>query len=308
MIQSIFVALVVLSARRLSCSNHLKQITLALNNYHATFSVLPFGVGPDDDKRAATIGSLAARRFSAQSQLLLYLDQTPLFHSINFMVTPFFPYIDAELGPSGEPGVNYTAGHTVVETFLCPSDRESIDARWGANNYRVCNGSSWAGRSGDGMFGQNSGIRYADITDGLSSTAALSERCKAWATPTTVDFQSVLISRPNLWTEQTFHDWCISITVSQARMFFIDGNGGKTWLEGNMNWTRYNHLMTPGRQSCKNGLTWDGVGMAATSRHSNGVVMALGDGTVRFIRNEIDRSVWRALGTIHGGEAIDNNY
>ncbi|WP_406694592.1 DUF1559 domain-containing protein [Singulisphaera sp. Ch08] len=297
------------AGRRLTCTNHLKQLALALQNYHTTFAVLPFGVGPDDDKTSATTGSLAARRYSAQTQMLLYLDQLSLFNAINFQVAPFFPYIDAQLGPQGEPGVNYTAGQTVVETFLCPSDRDSVDHRWGANNYRTCNGSSWAGRSGDGMFGQNAGIRYANITDGLSTTAAFSERCKVSGGRDPVDFLSLLVSRPNLWTEQSFHDWCISLTETEARGYFIDANGGKTWLEGNMNWTRYNHLMTPGRQSCKNGLTWEGVGMTATSRHSNGgVVLALGDGTVRFVSKGIDRSLWRALGTIGGGEIVGDNY
>ena len=50
-----------------------------------------------------------------------------------------------------------------------------------------------------------------------------------------------------------------------------NANSGQTWLEGIMNWTRYNHVLPPGRKSCINGLTWNGVAMTAGGRHRHGV-------------------------------------
>ncbi len=75
-----------------------------------------------------------------------------------------------------------------------------------------------------------------------------------------------------------------------------------------MNWTRYNHMLPPGRNSCKNGSTWDGgVAMTAASHHQGGVNLLLGDGSVRFVRKEISPKVWSALGTISGQETVSTN-
>ena len=71
-----------------------------------------------------------------------------------------------------------------------------------------------------------------------------------------------------------------------------------------MSWTRYNHVLPPGHKSCANGLTWNGVAMTSSSRHPGVVGLLLGDGSARAVKDSIDAAVWRALGTIAGGEAI----
>jgi hypothetical protein len=48
---------------------------------------------------------------------------------------------------------------------------DRLDIIWSLNNYRVCNGSNWSGRTGNGMFGQVSSVRFAQVTGGLSQTA-----------------------------------------------------------------------------------------------------------------------------------------
>ena len=77
-----------------------------------------------------------------------------------------------------------------------------------------------------------------------------------------------------------------------------------TWPAGNMTWTCYNHMLPPGHKSCANGLTWNGVAMTASSRHLGVVCLLLGDGSVRPVEDSIDAAIWKALGTIAGGEAI----
>ena len=73
-----------------------------------------------------------------------------------------------------------------------------------------------------------------------------------------------------------------------------------------MNWTRYNHMLPPGYPSCKNGLTWNGVAMTATSQHSAGVNVLMGDGTTRSVKSSVDANVWIALGTINGNEIVSD--
>ena len=75
----------------------------------------------------------------------------------------------------------------------------------------------------------------------------------------------------------------------------------------NMSWTRFSHGLLPGSKPCANGLTWNGVAMTSSSRHPGVVVLLLGDGSVRPVKDSIDAAVWKALGTIAGGEVIPSD-
>jgi hypothetical protein len=248
------------------------------------------------------------RRYSLHSQLLPYVEQAALFHAINFYVAPFAPDETGDPSVVTGAGPNETAARTAVAVFLCPSDFDRMPLRpWGQTNYRSCNGSSWSGRAGDGMFGQSTRIRPANVRDGLSNTAAVSERIRGHDDYNVVDFAADLFRNPAPWTEATFRDWCMALTDAEAASFERNpsvANSGMNWLEGNMTWTRYNHLLPPGSKSCANGLTWDGVAMTANSRHDRVVGLLLGDGSVRTVKDSVDPRIWRALGTIAGGETI----
>ncbi len=291
------------ASRRLVCSTRLQQLGLALHNYHSQLGVLPFGVGADRDPTVPTAGGIDDRRYSAHSQLLPYLDQAPLYQRIDFHVAPFHPYFNAQKGPSGQMPVNGPAAVMRLEVLLCPTDLESPRAPWGQTNYRTNNGNTWAGRSGNGPFGQNSCVALADIRDGLSNTALMSERAKGrWSAARHT--RDDLINNANLWTEAGFRSWCGSLTEAEAAAYPRDPEGGQTWLEGNMDWTRYNHMLNPNQPSCKNGITWSGVALTATSRHPAGVNVLFADGSVRFVNESIDTFVWSAMGSIAGGEQI----
>jgi prepilin-type N-terminal cleavage/methylation domain-containing protein/prepilin-type processing-associated H-X9-DG protein len=290
------------ASRRLACVNHLHQIGVALHNYHSLHMTLPFGVGPDHDAAASSNGSLDDRRYSAQALLLPFLDQEPVWRRIDFHVAPFHPYTSAQTGPAGQLGVNGPAAQATIAVFLCPSDLDRLGSVWGHNNYRACNGSTWTGRTGNGSFGQGIVRRFAEIQDGLSQTALFSERAKGTWNPAVYDPLSDLIDMTSLWTEPAFAQQCQGLSDDDARAAPRDNDSGQTWLEGNMNWTRYNHLLIPNQLSCKNGLTWDGVAMTASSRHPGGVNLLLADGAIRFVSDQIDVRVWRAAGTIHGRE------
>jgi len=294
------------AARRATCTSNLKQLGLALQNYHSTHGTLPFGVGTDDDTIIATIGTLNARRYSTQTQLLAYLDQQALFNTLNFQVAPFFPYVSGHVGPSGEIGPNGTAARVVLGSYLCPSDLDRVESPWGHNNYRTCNGSTWSGRAGNGLFGQNSAIRFASVVDGLSSTAAFSERAKGTGSLGKLEQVSDLYNIPGAWSEEPFRDHCRGLSVRNLVKLQRNTDSGQNWLEGNMNWTRYNHVLPPGQHACKYGLTWNGVSMPASSRHPGGVNLAMADGSVRFIVESIAPATWSALATIRGGEVVSD--
>jgi hypothetical protein len=160
------------------------------------------------------------------------------------------------------------------------------------------------------MFGQSTRIRTADIQDGLSNTAAMSERVRGHDDFAKLDVDADLFRNAAPWTEATFRAWCQALTDDEASILPRNpavANSGMNWLEGNMTWTRYNHLLPPGSKSCANGLTWDGVAMTVNSRHAKVVGLLLGDGSVRFVTNSVNSRVWSAIGTIAGGEVISND-
>lgn len=296
------------AARRVTCTSNLRQIGVALHHYHEAMGVLPLGCGPDDDGVSSSVGTLQARRYSTQAALLPYLEQKAIFEAINFRVAPFHPYVNAALADPAalisptQLVTNGQAAVATIPTFLCPSDPSRLQAPWGHNNYRACNGSTWSGRAGNGMFGQNKTVRFGEVTDGLSNTAMFSERTTGSWNPQAQDTFADLYDMAGVWTEGSFRAACRLLTPQQALAYKHDFDGGVTWLEGNMNWTRYNHLLPPNRIACKNGFTWDGVAEPASSRHPGGVNVLFGDGAVRFVAATVDDQLWRATGTIAGSD------
>ena len=296
------------AARRVKCQANLRQLGIGLNNYLTVCNVFPFGVGADKDGLLASITSPLSRRYSLHSQLLPYIEQTAIFNQLNFWVQPFFPDTTGDPTIVTADGPNETVARTSLDVFLCPSDFDRMPSRpWGQNNYRSCNGSSWSGRAGDGIFGQSTRIGPAQVRDGLSNTAAMAERVRGHDDYERLDSDADLFRNAAPWTEEAFRTWCAQLSNAEAaeiQKHPSDANSGMNWLEGNMSWTRYNHFLTPGNKSCANGLTWNGVGMTANSRHSKIVVLLLGDGSVRPVTYSVAPSVWQAVGTIAGGETI----
>jgi prepilin-type N-terminal cleavage/methylation domain-containing protein len=299
------------AARRMKCEVNLRQLGIGLQNYLTACSVFPFGVGADSDGLIASGTSSQSRRYSLHSQLLPYIEQAVVFNGINFWVQPFFPDTTGDPSLTTGAGPNETAACVAIEVFLCPSDFNRMPSRpWGQNNYRSCNGGSWSGRAGDGIFGQSTRIGPANIRDGMSNTAAMGERVRGHDDYQRLDPAADLFRDAAPWTEATFRSWCASLSDQEAAAFPKyppDANSGMTWLEGNMSWTRYNHLLPPGFKSCANGLTWNGVAMTSSSRHPGVVCVLLGDGSVRPVKDSIDAAVWKALGTIAGGEVIPSD-
>ena len=298
------------AARRMSCSNNLSQIGRALHNYHDTHRVLPFGCGTDYDGVVSSLGTLSDRRYSTQSQILPQLDQANVYNNINFHVAPFDPYVNsgaydpACIASGGLSATNGVAAVTVIPTFLCPSDIDRLQSVWGHNNYRSCNGGGWHGRNGNGLFGQNSSVQFSMATDGLSNTAMFSERCKGTWDHAIFDPLADIYDMAGIWNENTFRTFCESLSPEEAAAYPQNVDSGQNWLEANFNWTRYNHLVSPNHVSCKNGFTWDGVGMAASSRHPGGVNVLFADGRTLFVSEDIDLTTWRGLGTISGAEVL----
>lgn len=153
------------SARRISCVNNLKQVGIALHNYHDRDGVLPMGYAYQLGYRWGGFGWATA--------ILPDMEQKPLFQAINF---------DSAAWDSA----NSTACETIVSFYLCPSDETSFHGRLEREGLRFAM-SSYAANFGPGdmdahpddrrgPFGRNSRVGWSDMRDGLSQTLAVGER------------------------------------------------------------------------------------------------------------------------------------
>jgi prepilin-type N-terminal cleavage/methylation domain-containing protein len=151
------------AARRGQCLNNLKQLGLALANYHTAFDCFPMAntVAYSDPGVQTTWGT-----WSCQALLLSYLDNQPLYSACNFSWNCWY-----DVGYN----VNSTVFNTKVAFFLCPSDDKS--GQTNTNNYMACMGAAtnpWT-LTGSGVFSNATCNDYATLRDGSSSTIAYSE-------------------------------------------------------------------------------------------------------------------------------------
>lgn len=258
------------AARRSSCKNNLKQIGLALHNYHDTHRVFPPGwVLPcaDSDPNHRFIGRNPAWGF----YILPMLEQSAIYDLENFQAS----------GCSGNsnlltPPSNATKTNETLAAFSCPSDiKESRNPDgFGTSSYVACRGND--ARDGqdtsvglqNGMFWTNSSVKMRDITDGTSNTLMVGEISwnQWWAFGTNSN-----VRRGGTWAGIRDHkrDDMVSRTV-------------------NANF--------PINQSTGSGIgnTNDGFG----SLHTGGVHFVLADGSVRFISENIQSTNTSPIGTL----------
>jgi len=304
------------AARRTQCRNHLKQLGLALNNYHDTHLTLPPG------RMRSTVDG-AGRCFSAYAHLLPYLDASTLYNTINFNADPDDPVLNGV--PLGQ----------TIPYFLCPTDSfrilqsnavGSIIVDSAVHNYPLNTGTTYPLSPRNpgavpvtGVFFENSKVRFADITDGSSQTVCISETIKAEGGPSVWDGVSptngfVLTQGNNNSTNgPELTDYA---TQCHGTGLQLQQTRGSRWLYGAPSHSMYNHMRGPNDRDidCRGGLPhsirtnywWDrlSLNVAARSYHTGGVHALFVDGDVQFVSENVDMKVWQAVGSRSGGEVV----
>lgn len=287
------------AARRMSCSNNLKQVSLAMHNYHDTYKRFPpSAILP----RGATFDP-----WSAQARLLPYLEQANLEDLIDWN----FAY-------KVQPNVTKTR----VPPYLCPSEKNDRERPDGAlTHYPLSYGINlgvWfvydpaSNRGGSGISYPNSSLRIADVTDGTSQTLAFAE-IKAWSPYLRDGGNPGAMGNP--------------LPATPADVVALGGNfktnsGHTEWVDGRAHQTGFTGAFTPNTvfpyvsggktydvdfNSSREGKTTNQPTYAVvTSRsyHAGGVQVSFVDGSARFISETIELSVWRSLATRDGGEVV----
>jgi prepilin-type N-terminal cleavage/methylation domain-containing protein/prepilin-type processing-associated H-X9-DG protein len=295
------------AAARAQCSNNLKQLGVALHNYHGVFSILPAA-----SKNAATWGP------SPLEVLLPFIEQQDIANL----------WSDANAsGGSTDGTTNDNVGEYRVAIYLCPADGQTADGTttFGWTNYHS-NYGTYVTVEGhwDGVFGPNfpvnsyapmPGIRLTDITDGTSQTAAMSEVCRGpYNAGDPFDPKADCFDGPNIPATSTLAAARAQLLALNWKGSNLAGNSigwgntwryrGYPWREGSIWRTGYTHLLGPD-QVCwlTNGDWWQLV-TPSSSWHNNGVNSLFADGSVRFINDTIDPNVWTAVGSRNGAEPL----
>jgi prepilin-type N-terminal cleavage/methylation domain-containing protein len=286
------------AAARAKCLNNLKQIGLAVHNYHDTLGELPSG--------GFYPQGVTSVSWSVHARLLPYLEQANLQNLINFNL----PY-------NVQPQVTSQR----VAIYLCPSeinDKPRLDGSlthypmsYGANmgTWLVLN--PFNGMGGDGALPVNTRVRITDITDGTSNTLGFSE-VKAY-TPYLRDGGA-----PNAVNSPPPASPAIVVAFGGE---FKKDSGHTEWVDARCHQTGFTTTFPPNTvipytsagvtydvdfNSSREGRSTTLITYAAvTSRsyHASGLVQALlMDGSAKPVRNGVSLAVWRAMGTRNGGE------
>jgi prepilin-type N-terminal cleavage/methylation domain-containing protein/prepilin-type processing-associated H-X9-DG protein len=304
------------AARRTQCVNNLKQIGLALQNYHDVNGSLP----PTASKAAGT------NQWSMKARILPFMEQGVAFNALN----QFYNYNDSSLG-------NATVATMVINSYLCPSDGGSNTSStinvpgtgtkpYAGTNYanNIGNSRSFNGGMFDGpayAMGLSYGgvVTLASITDGTSNTAIWSE----W-------IRGVGVKTPGLQTiYQSSQSFSASTTspspapmgslaqslqavssTCQSSTTVYSKDKGYSYFEDDMGLGgSYCHLNPPNKQACfyandpGYGTVDHGI-VGPSSYHPGGVNVGFLDGSVKFIKDSVNLQTWGSLATHQGGEVI----
>lgn len=265
------------SARNVECRSNLRQLGIALHNYHAAHRCFPPG---------------SINGYSTHVYLLPHIEQAALYKRFNFRVLglPMFP-----------PNDKLT--QIRIPLYQCPADGatpRSIGPPSAHTNY-AGNAGRWMRFDGTfqslGSVERGKCVSTADIQDGLSNTAMMSELL--------VDDGSRDPRRMQISTDRTYAAVEESTFIQDCRQAPLrrsSSGSGVPWINGSFGATRYNHVLTPNIRSCLNRTNVPNGGHTPASEHPGGVNLLIADGSVRFVADSINTDVWQSMGSINGGE------
>ncbi|MCC7339341.1 MAG: DUF1559 domain-containing protein [Pirellulaceae bacterium] len=328
------------AARRMQCSNNLKQLGLAAHNYESSnrrFPAMETGTG-------TVAGGGQFYSMSGWYAMLPYVEQTSLYSNLSTLNVDPGHYV-----PGGTSnGISMSMLVTRLSFLECPSDAGSTDPSTASltltpTSYGMCTGDNYAmsqlpGEASNatmaskklairnrGLFGRGDYPAIGSMTDGTSNTIMLAERSRPHAKNSKGAAIFLFASNPDTTPPAVCQaNWSGSRYIDESLVYMGDSMPGYRGMAGNAYYAAVSTILAPNSAVCvvssgDSPLVAGGI-WSATSEHTGGVQAAMGDGSVRFISQNIDAGnssiappsgtggglspygVWGALGTKSGGE------
>ncbi len=286
------------AARRSQCTNNLKQIALGFHNYHDTHKTFPAYQYP-------VTGTYSWQGHGPLTMILPYIEQTTIYDKVDFQ-------------QRWDAGVHWPLRITKIGAFICPSDLPYPDTRFGGTNYAVCGGAdvdfyrTGGSVAGTGVFMRRRDTRIAEILDGTSNTIMLGEILKGDNSSSTRTLERDLTNQLTIPTSQFPSSAEIEAAgVACDANSYQQSNAGRDWMASFPGHVAFNTVAPPNWPHigcCKGG----GFGYACDrhgiipprSLHPGGVNTATADGSVHFISETIDFSMWQYLGARKDGNVV----
>ena len=283
------------AARRMQCSNNLKQLALASHNYESAYKRFP---GPAGDSLYG---------YSYQAKLLPFVEQTNLHNLIDYRQPllqglPWRPTVNPALAPVVD---------RPLSVFLCPSDAgdvfyEESGQLWAGSNYVVNagpgTGLTYCSRSDtNGIAWRGSNVKFGDITDGTSNTLLISETLFGLRGPdtTTLMDHRTQIARVGGAPCVTPAEDLVNQTPSR-----YEGRRAGQWIR-NITYQTFVNGFFPPNAPVPDVSNHGECVSGARSQHTGGVNAALADGSVQFISENVDLAAWRRLHDRRDGLVIE---
>lgn len=284
------------AARRMQCTNNLRQLALAVQNYVSNHQRMPPGSIIEWCKVYQYEG--CGNLLPVHAFLMPYFEETAVHSQTNFSISEEDPRFAAFKSqtlavmqcPSDiDQGPLYLQGIYIYARFNYVANFGVGPVRYDENP--ACSRLASIGECAEfnrlpGTFYYNSRTRFADITDGSSKTVAVSELIKG-TNPEPWDWRGMNVTQGfemthTLTPNSSAPDLVRQGTCPKEPAAPCTPGSWGMWPDANMDLT-----------------------LTARSRHPGGVVVAMSDSAVRFVTDGIDTTVWHAMSTIAGEEVVE---
>jgi prepilin-type N-terminal cleavage/methylation domain-containing protein/prepilin-type processing-associated H-X9-DG protein len=306
------------AARRSQCLNNMKQMGLAMHNYHQAVGTFPMG----NTIAYSYVGTQTTwGTFSAHALLLPYLEQQPLYNACNFSWNIWYG-----TGSS----INSTVWNTKVNAFICPSDNGAgtsfINSYYGSFGTGT---NPWSTQT-NGLFApEQTSVDIAGVTDGTSNTIMHVEGLVGSTNKYNLPWRQYVSgvlgtvpcclllydARTNLPAVMGLAQKCM--TMIQSGQYGTNNDRGERWQTGSPGLSLTNIIITPNSGQYQfSGCRWDcsstcGVDFGhlhvPSSNHPGGVNTLFADGSVRFVKNGVSQVIWMSLGSRDGNETFGSD-
>jgi len=295
------------AARRMTCSNSLKQLALGMHNYHDTNGSLPpLYIGP----------SQAEGALSWSVHLLPFVEQQPLFNEFEKLpqLTGGPALLDSDVYYAN---AGLTVGIRQISTYLCPADSvgqvmhsttdtfgSGLTGDFVALSYKASTGTDIDGTDtvNNGMFQAVKGLRFDDARDGASNVFLLSEVAMTGTERKSfIGYAATgVIRRLPQWPTFPVVDPCAEHHDGAGYRGMTTNRQGSLLHHGLPHYSSFQAANVPNGPSCYESASISAV--AASSQHPGGAMHALGDGSVRYVSSDMDRAAYNRFGARDDGE------